>query len=97
MDILMQATRRKGQVALVGESGDYAVHVSDGMIRNGLTLHGIWHWNLTDAPDMLAMIEKVGPSLDRFITHRFTLDRIEEAWKLQMTGQCGKVIVHPQA
>jgi threonine 3-dehydrogenase len=29
------------------------------------------------------------------ITHHFPLDQIEEAWKLQMTGQCGKVIVHP--
>ena len=63
--------------------------------RTGLTLHGIWHWNLADAPDMMRMIGRVGEKLDVAITHRFALDRIEEAWKLQMTGQCGKVIIKP--
>jgi len=95
MDILMKATRRKGDFAFVGESGDYTIQVSDGMIRNGLTLHGIWHWPLGDAPDMLKMISEVGDKLDTVITHHFPMTKIEDAWKLQMTGQCGKVIVHP--
>ena len=95
MDLLMRATRRKGDLAIVGESGDYTIQISDGMIRNGLHLHGIWHWNLGDAPDMLEMISEVGNSLDKVITHHFPLIKIEEAWRLQMTGQCGKVMVHP--
>jgi threonine dehydrogenase-like Zn-dependent dehydrogenase len=82
-------------VAIVGEGGDYPVHLSDGMIRTGLTLHGIWHWNLADAPDMMKMISEVGDQLDIMITHRFPLSEIEDAWKLQLTGQCGKVILHP--
>ena len=53
MDLLMEATRRQGHLAFVGESGDYTIQISDGMIRNGLHLHGIWHWNLSDAHDML--------------------------------------------
>ena len=95
MDLLMQATRRKGDLAFVGESGDYTIQISDGMIRNGLHLHGIWHWNLGDAPDMLKMISEVGDSLDKVITHHFPISRIEDAWKLQMTGSCGKVMVYP--
>ena len=62
-------------------------------IRNGLTLHGIWHWNLGDADDMMRMISRVGEKLDSMITHRFPLAQIEDAWKLQMTGQCGKVVL----
>ena len=65
------------------------------MIRTGLTLHGIWHWTLGDAPDMMNMISRVGDKLDVMITHSFTLDQMEEAWKLQMTGQCGKVVIKP--
>jgi threonine dehydrogenase-like Zn-dependent dehydrogenase len=95
MDLLMAATRRKGHIAFVGESGDFPVAISDQMIRNGFTLHGIWHWNLNDADAMLKMISEVGPSLDKLITHRFAFSEIERAWQLQMTGQCGKVIVHP--
>jgi L-iditol 2-dehydrogenase len=97
MDVLMQGTRRKGQVAIVGEGGDYPLSISDGMIRNGLALHGIWHWNLGAAPDMLQMIARVGDQLDIMITHRFPLGQIVDAWQLQMTGQCGKVIVSPTA
>ena len=95
MDVLLAATRRLGHFAFVGESGGYTIEVSDGMIRNGLHLHGIWHWSLADAPDMLKMISEVGDSLDRLITHHFPLSRIEDAWRLQMSGMCGKVMVHP--
>ena len=95
LDVVMKATRRKGQVSIIGEGGEYPVPISDGMIRTGLTLHGIWHWNLGDAPDMLNMIGRVGDKLDIMITHRFPMDQIEDAWKLQMTGQCGKVVIHP--
>jgi L-iditol 2-dehydrogenase len=95
MDVLMKSTRRKGHLSIVGEGGDYPLPISDGMIRTGLTLHGIWHWNLGDAPDMLQMISRVGSKLDTMITHRFPLDQIEDAWKLQMTGKCGKVVINP--
>jgi L-iditol 2-dehydrogenase len=95
MDLLMAATWRKGHLAFVGESGDFSIAVSDQMIRKGLNLHGIWHWNLKDADAMLKMISEVGPSLDLMITHHFPFSEIEKAWQLQMTGECGKVIVHP--
>ncbi len=95
MDVVMKSTRRMGQVAIVGEGGEYPLHISDGLIRTGLQLHGIWHWNLADAPDMMRMIGRVGGKLDTVITHHFPLDQIEKAWQLQMTGQCGKVIINP--
>jgi hypothetical protein len=58
-------------VAIVGEGEEYPLPISDGMIRTGFTLHGIWHWNLGDAPDMMRMISRVGKKLDCLITHRF--------------------------
>lgn len=95
MELLMEATRRKGGVAFVGEAGQFPIAISDQMIRKGLTLHGIWHWNLQDAGAMLQMIGEVGPSLDLMITHHFPFGEIEKAWQLQMTGACGKIIIHP--
>jgi hypothetical protein len=29
------------------------------------------------------------------ITHRFPMSRVREAWELQLTGECGKVVLHP--
>ena len=79
----------------MGEGGEFPVALSDDMIRNGFHLHGIWHYNLSDTPDMMRMISQVGDSLDKQITHTFPLTDVEYAWNLQLTGKCGKVILKP--
>ena len=93
--ICVRGTRRKGHVAFVGESGDLTVKVSQDLIRNGLTLHGSWHWNLRDRDKMMETIKRAPGSIDRLITHTFPLSEVEEAFKLQMSGRCGKVVLHP--
>lgn len=93
--LMVDAVRRRGQVAFVAESGDFMLKVSNDMIRKGIDIHGIWHWNLTDAPRMWETIRKAAPLLDLQITHRFPLSRVGEAWELQLTGNCGKIILQP--
>ena len=48
--LLIDAARRKGQVALVGASGDVKIHGWSDITGKGLTLHGAWHYNLADGP-----------------------------------------------
>jgi L-iditol 2-dehydrogenase len=91
----IHGTRRKGRIAFVGESKDLTVQVSDDLIRNGLTLVGSWHWNLKDAPQMMATIAASAASIAKLATHTFPLTAAEEAFKLQMSGACGKVLLHP--
>jgi L-iditol 2-dehydrogenase len=93
--ICIAGTRRKGQVAFVGESGNMTVGVSDDLIRKGLTLHGAWHWNLQDSAVLMETIRRSEPLIDKLITHSFPLSRVEDAFKLQLTGKCGKVLLHP--
>lgn len=94
--LCIDAARRKGQVAFVGECGDDTpIQISNDMIRKGLTLVGSWHFNLADSPRMMAMIGEVGGQLDKLITHRFPLGDIQTAWETQLSGQCGKVILQP--
>ena len=93
----VHGTRRKGQVAFVGESKDLTLNVSDDLIRNGLTVHGNWHWNLKDAPQMLRTIADSKSLIAKLVTHEFALAEAEEAFKLQMSGACGKVLLHPWA
>jgi L-iditol 2-dehydrogenase len=93
--LLIDAARRKGHVAFVGEAGELTIKVSDDMIRKGLRLHGAWHWNLADTPRMLETVRRAGRLIDKVITHGFPMSRVQEAWELQLTGECGKVMLYP--
>jgi threonine dehydrogenase-like Zn-dependent dehydrogenase len=87
--------QRKGQVALVGGSGGFQLHGWGDVISKGLTLHGAWHYNLGDAPRIMQVIAGTGPLLDKMITHTFPMGRVQEAFELQVSGRCGKVVLHP--
>ncbi len=89
---LMDATRRKGHVAFVGWSGEVDVTT---IISKGLTLHGAWHWNLRDTPRIMQVIRESTAQLDKLITNTFPMSRAKEAFELQLTGECGKVILKP--
>jgi L-iditol 2-dehydrogenase len=95
MRLLIDTVRRKGQIAFVGEAGDLTIKVSDDMIRKGLTLHGVWHYNLADTPRIMRIVADSADKLDKLITHTFPMSRVQEAFELQLTGRCGKVVVHP--
>ena len=88
----IQATRRRGHVTFVGWGGHIEM---DNMVPDGLTLQGSWHYNLRDTPKILRLIRDSAHLIDKQITHRFPMSRIQDAWELQLTGQCGKVIVRP--
>ncbi len=90
--LAIEATRRRGQAAFVGWGGRIEL---GNMVPQGLTLHGVWHWNLRDWDPFLRMIRDVGGLIDRQITHRFPMSRVSEAWELQLTGDCGKVLLDP--
>ena len=93
----IDATRRKGTVSFVGESGqnETPVRVSADLLRKGLSLHGSWHFNMADTPQILRVIAANSGKLDRLISHRFPLARVADAWALQATGACAKVLLRP--
>ena len=90
---LLKCTRIGGQMASVGWGGP--VRMSD-VVARGVTLHGCWHWNHVTQSDRMAWaIRQAAPLLDMLITHEFLIAEVEKAWKLQLTGECGKVILVP--
>jgi len=88
----VDATRRRGHVAFVGWGGTVD---TGNLVPDGRTLQGSWHWNLNDTPRVMQLIRDCRDLLDRQITHTFPMSRVREAWELQLTGQCGKVLLHP--
>ena len=91
----IDATRRKGQVAFVGECGDeLAIRVSPDMIRKGLTIRGSWHYNLALYPKIMQVIQE-SPVIERLISHVLPMSQIQEAFELSASRQCAKIILKP--
>jgi L-iditol 2-dehydrogenase len=93
--LLIDLLRRRGEMAFVGEGGELSLHVSNDMLRKGLTLHGSWHFNLADVPRLMQVIRATRDRIERLVTHTFPLDRVQDAFELQLTGECGKVLLTP--
>jgi L-iditol 2-dehydrogenase len=95
--LCIDATRRKGKVAFVGEChDDLKLQISPDMIRKGLTLMGSWHYNLADFGKLMQVIQR-SPLIDRLITHRFPMSRIQDAFDCSISRQSGKIILDPWA
>ncbi|MHB1295493.1 MAG: zinc-dependent alcohol dehydrogenase [Anaerolineae bacterium] len=91
----IDATRRKGQVAYVGECGDeLTIRVSPDLIRKGLKVMGSWHYNLNDYPAVMQVIQQ-SPLIDLLISHVLPMSHIQEAFELSASHQTAKVILHP--
>lgn len=91
----IDAIRRLGSYVFVGEAKELTVHVSDDFIRKGLKVIGSWYYNIADVPPLFQIIRETLPLLDRLITHRFGMSQVEEAFRLQAAGGCGKVLLDP--
>lgn len=93
--LVIDASRRKGQVAFVALGGGVTLNTWTDMITKGLTLHGAWHYNIGDMGKIMQVIRKSGALLDKQITHRFAIGQVQEAFELQISGNCGKTILYP--
>lgn len=90
---LVEATRRKGHVASVGWGGPI---MARDLVGKGLTVYGAWHWNhYRDTEVMFKTLRQSRALLDKMITHVFPMRDVQKAWELQITGDCGKIILHP--
>ena len=93
--LMINSVRRKGQVCFIGEGGEFPLAASRDMIRKGLVLRGNWHYNLGDYTKLIRVIEQSSKQLDKYITHTFPMSQVQEAWEVQTTGECGKVVLDP--
>jgi L-iditol 2-dehydrogenase len=92
--LIQAATRRRGRVAFVGWGGTITLTK---FVPQGLDVYGCWHWNhQRDGDLMIETIRRSGPLLDNLVTHEFPLDRVADAFEIQLTGNCGKILLYPR-
>ncbi len=93
--LCIDATRRRGRVAFVGESGaDLSIQASRDMIRKGLTIKGSWLYNRTDYSKVMRVIQE-SPLIDLLISHEMPMSEIQDAFEILARGEAAKIVVNP--
>jgi len=91
--VVLELVRARGRLAFVTWSGSLPVNRITG---KGVDIFGSWHWNHEVYGErMMQRVRDALPLLDKLTTHRFAMDDVSEAFALQETGQCGKVLLYP--
>ena len=94
--LCIDAAATLGKIAFVGEcTQPTTIRISPDLIRRGITLIGSWNYNLQDVPLLMQVIRQERSRIQDFVTHRFPLRQAQQAWELQRTGNCGKILLQP--
>ena len=95
--LCLDATRRRGRMAFVGESADdLVIRISPDLIRKGLTIAGGWLYNRGDYPKVMQVIQQ-SPVIDLLVSHVMPMSQIQAAFELLANGQSAKIVINPWA
>jgi len=91
--LCLDSLRRKGRFSLVQGFAESPVGLGH-FVWSGHALFGAWHYNLGDYPQLMEVIRR-SDLLDLLVSHVFPMSRLQDAYELQTTGQCAKVLLKP--
>jgi len=91
--VCIQATRQWGKIVFLGEGGTCEFEPSPDIIHDQKTIYGSWVTNLWRMEELVERLVRWGIHPEDLITHRFELDKADEAYALMASGKCGKVAV----
>ena len=93
--LAIESLGRLGTAAFLAEPGEVVVKVDEDLVQKGATLLGTLDINRADAARLLRMIEAIPEQIETFVTHRFPLSEVDEAFERQMSRECGKILLYP--
>jgi threonine dehydrogenase-like Zn-dependent dehydrogenase len=79
-----------GRVAFVGEGNTTTFDISQDMIRRQLTIHASWTFSTSGQDECARFVADRKIALRPLLTHRFSLDQAESAYRLFDTQTTGK-------
>jgi threonine dehydrogenase-like Zn-dependent dehydrogenase len=92
-NLAIRATREWGKIAFIGEGGTCSFMPSPDIIHGQKTIYGSWVTSLWKMEELVARLVRWNIHPDKLITHEFSLQKADEAYRLMAGGQCGKVAV----
>ncbi len=89
----VRATRKWGKIAFVGEGGSVTFNPSPDMLHDQKTIYGSWVTSIWKMEDLVEHLVRWNIHPEDLITHRFPLEKADEAYSLMASGTSGKVAV----
>ena len=89
----LESTRDWGRCAFVGEGGTVTFAVSKLLIHKQITLYGSWVTSLRHMEELLEHLVRWDLHPDRIVTHRYSLQQADEAYRVADQGAAGKVCI----
>jgi len=83
------------EIALIGQGGSIEAVVTPQINLKGISIHGIWHYNLKGYEHLMQIMRENRSEIDEMVTHILPMSQVERAWELQSSKQCGKVLIDP--
>ncbi|MCC3375034.1 zinc-binding dehydrogenase [Cohnella sp. REN36] len=91
----LQALHQRGALVCVGHGQELNLQVSGDLIAPERAVLGSEYFQYRELADNHRLLLDNLPYLEQIITHRFGIDRIQEAYELFFHGETGKVIIEP--
>ena len=89
----IQATRKWGTIALVGEGGTSTFEPSPDLMHAQKTIMGSWVTSIWQMEELVERLVRWNLHPEDLVTHRFSLDKAGDAYELMAAGKCGKVAI----
>ena len=91
--LCIRATRKWGKMVMIGEGGTVEFNPSPDIIHDQISIYGSWVTSIWRMEELVEKIVRWGIHPEELVTHRFTLDEVDKAYKVMNAGKCGKVAV----
>ncbi|MDT8389107.1 MAG: zinc-binding dehydrogenase [Lentisphaeria bacterium] len=91
--VCVQATRKWGKICFIGEGGTCSFNPSPDIIHDQKTIYGSWVTSIWKMEELVERIARWGLHPEDLVTHRFPLEKADDAYALMASGKCGKVAV----
>jgi len=89
----IRATRKWGRIVMLGEGGRVEFNPSPDIIHDQKTIYGSWVTSTWKMEELVERIVRWKIHPEQLVTHRFPLEKADEAYALMASGKCGKVAV----
>lgn len=89
----IRATCSYGRIVFIGEGGTVDFLPSPDIIHGQKTIFGSWVTSIWKMEELVERLVSWKIHPENLVTHRFTLDKADQAYALMNEGRCGKVAV----